>query len=115
VTFIIKATALFFSIGLSACANVPTTEAAQSWAQGWRQGTVTAVADRLSADLLAGPCQSELLQRPPGLRWVTVQYRSNSRPVWRTVAVPAASNLRVNDRVAHNPKDCSAPVVAQAS
>lgn len=109
--FTLKTVALLLAGLLSGCANSPAYEGHLSWENGWREGKLTEVGQGAAiAATLAENCRSVPLMRSEGVQFLTIQYKHNSRPVWRTVPVPADSHWKVNDLVLVNPKDCSTSV-----
>ncbi|MDO9167418.1 MAG: hypothetical protein Q7U13_15055 [Rhodoferax sp.] len=112
--FVLKTAAFLVTGLLSGCAS-SLYEGRLSWEDGWREGKITEVGQGATmAETLAENCRFVPLIRSEGVQYVTIQYRNNSRPVWRTVPTPADSHWKVNDLVYVNPKDCSSPVERRA-
>jgi len=113
--YCLNATALLAAALLSGCANA-VYEGRLYWVEGWREGWVTEVGKgAVVAEKLAENCKLVPLIRSGGVQYVTIRFRRDGRPTWRTVPTPADSIWKVNDRVYLNPIDCNAPVERRAS
>ena len=84
------------------------------WSDGWRKGSVTAVGTGATlAEKMSPACRSALPGIRPDSPLITIKYRRDRRYAWRTVPVPAESDLKVGDPVYVNATDCAVPVERQ--